>query len=248
MARRPWPSSPTLLEALVGALTASGQRYRVVPVVPGLDAQAPSTLGFDVRLTTQDAILARDTDDLSFSNLQTQRFVTNLSIPTAVGPFTIARGWASIDVNYRGRGFRFATTHLDAVSPPVQLAQAAELVLAAGNTPLPMILAGDFNSTADSSVNPTFPTYQTLINAGFADAWQIKRAPHPGFTCCQAPDLRNAMSLLNHRIDLVLLRGLAVSDISRVGDGPVDRTPSGLWPSDHAGLAATIRLPSTAGH
>ncbi|MFS4096321.1 hypothetical protein [Streptomyces sp. AF1A] len=27
-----------------------------------------------------------------------------------------------------------------------------------------------------------------------------------------------------------------------IGDRPGDRTPSGLWPSDHAGVAASLRL------
>ena len=42
-----------LLQSLVDALAALGQHYAVIAIVPGLDAQAPSTLGFFVRLTTQ---------------------------------------------------------------------------------------------------------------------------------------------------------------------------------------------------
>ena len=34
------------------------------------------------------------------------------------------------------------------------------------------------------------------------------------------------------------------ADISLIGNQPADRTASGLWPSDHAGVAATLRLPS----
>jgi endonuclease/exonuclease/phosphatase family metal-dependent hydrolase len=232
-----------LLQSLVDALAGLGQHYSVVAIVPGLDAQAPSTLGFDVRLTTQDAILAQsEPDDLKLSNLQIQHFGVNLTGPTPVGPITIWRGWASIDVKRPGHSFRFVTTHLDAVSPPVQLAQAMELVLTAGATTLPVIFAGDFNSTADSSLDPSFPTYQAIINAGFVDAWPIKRAPDPGFTCCQAPDLLNATSLLTHRSDLILFRGgFDVADIGLVGNTPADRTPAGLWPSDHAGVVATLR-------
>jgi hypothetical protein len=33
-----------------------------------------------------------------------------------------------------------------------------------------------------------------------------------------------------------------VLDIRRVGDQPGDRTPSGLWPSDHAGVIATLKI------
>jgi endonuclease/exonuclease/phosphatase family metal-dependent hydrolase len=236
-----------LLQSLVDALAGLGQHYSVVAIVPGLDAQAPSTLGFDVRLTTQDAILARnEPDDLKLSNLQIQQFGIKLTGATPVGPITIARGWASIDVKRHGRSFRFVTTHLDAVSPPVELAQAMELVRSAGATTLPVIFAADFNSTADSSLDPSFPAYQGIINAGFADAWLIKRAPDPGFTCCQAPDLHNATSLLNHRIDLILFRGgFGVADIKLIGTTSADRTPSGLWPSDHAGVVATLRIPGS---
>jgi Endonuclease/Exonuclease/phosphatase family len=236
-----------LLQSLVDALASLGEPYRAVAIVPGLDAQAPSTLGFDVRLTTQDAILVRvEPDGLTWSNLQIERFGVNLTVPSPIGPFTLPRGWASIDVRFRDRSFRFVTTHFDAVSPPIELAQASELVRTAGATTLPVIFAGDFNATADSSIDPSFPAYQAIINAGFADAWPIKRAPDPGFTCCQAPDVRNPTSLLNHRIDLVLFRGrFGVADISLVGNTPADRTPSGLWPSDHAGLVATLRIPDS---
>ncbi len=110
---------------------------------------------------------------------------------------------------------------------------------------MPVIFAGDLNSTADSSLDPSFPTYQAVINAGFTDAWQAKRAPDPGFTCCQAPNLLNATSLLNHRIDLILFRGaFGIADVNLIGNQPSDRTPSGLWPSDHAGVTATLTLPA----
>jgi len=47
------------------------------------------------------------------------------------------------------------------------------------------------------------------------------------------------------RIDLVLFRGaFGVADISLFGNQPADGTSSGLWPSDHAGVAATLLLPS----
>jgi Endonuclease/Exonuclease/phosphatase family len=235
-----------LLQSLVDALAGLGQPYRVVAIVPGFDAQAPSTLGFDVRLTTQDAILVRiEPDSLTWSNLQIQQFGVIATGLSPVGPIASPHGWASIDVKYRGRSFRFVTTHLD-VSPRVQLAQASELVRTAGATTLPVIFSGDFNATADSSLDPSFPAYQAIINAGFADAWPIKRAPDPGFTCCQAPDLLNTTSLLNHRIDLILFRGgFGVAHIGLVGNMPADRTPTGLWPSDHAGVVATLRIPDS---
>jgi hypothetical protein len=55
--------------------------------------------------------------------------------------------------------------------------------------------------SAISNVDPTFEVYQNFIRAGFKDAWN--RAPDPGFTCCQAANLRNPISQLTQRFDLV---------------------------------------------
>ena len=194
------------------------------------------------------AILVRAdrlSDDLKVSNLQIEQFGVKLAVPSAVGIIADPRGWAAIDVKTGGMKFRFVTTHLDSLSPPIRLAQTRELLLTAAKTSLPVVFAGDFNIAADTSLDPSFPAYQAMINAGFIDAWPSKRAPDPGFTCCQAENLLNPASLLNHRIDLILVRGpFDVADISLIGNQPADRTRSGLWPSDHAGVAVDLRLSS----
>ena len=151
-------------------------------------------------------------------------------------------------MTFEGRAFRFVATHLDTV-PAIQLAQVNELLLTAGDTTLPVVFSGDFNATADSSQDPTFATYQAVINSGFRDAWLQKHAPGPGFTCCQAPSLAIATSMLNHRIDLILDRGrFGITDIHLIGDKLSDRTASGLWPSDHAGVVTTLEIPGGDHH
>src|SRR5438270_3040580 len=47
------------LQSLQDELEKLGEHYRIAPIIPGFDAEAPSTLGFDVRLPTQEAILVR---------------------------------------------------------------------------------------------------------------------------------------------------------------------------------------------
>ena len=231
------------LKLLLLALYNLGEHYSVVAIVPGFDAQLPippalsTPPGFDARLTTQIAILARS--DLRLSNREVQGFLVNRTYPTAGGPVPNPRGWASVDVEKNGRKFRFATTHLE-TQDPVQFPQAHDLINGAGNTTLPVVFVGDFNVTANSAADPTFPVYQKFINANFVDAWPLNR---PGLTCCQAANLRNLASLLTHRLDLVLFRGaIQVLDIHLVGNKSSDRTPSGLWPSDHAGVVATLRV------
>jgi hypothetical protein len=56
--------------------------------------------------------------------------------------------------------------------------------------------------------------------------------------------LLNPVSELDRRIDPVLYRGgFTVREAAVVGDQVENRTPSGFWPSDHAGVVATLKLP-----
>jgi endonuclease/exonuclease/phosphatase family metal-dependent hydrolase len=246
-----------LAQLLIRELERLGHPYHLAAIVPGFDAQAPTSLGFDMRLTTQNAIIARADAELQLSNVQVQQFQAKLTVPLPGVGITITepRGWASVDVRIRDRAFRFVTTHLESVPPigaplaedllGIQMAQAQNLVAAAGDTPLPVIFAGDFNAVASDAADPTFRTYARLRAAGLSDAWNAVGHRDPGFTCCQAPEGRKAVSSLSERTDLVLLRGvLRVIGAELVGERPSDRTPSGRWPSDHAGVAVTLELPS----
>ncbi|WP_167530307.1 endonuclease/exonuclease/phosphatase family protein [Microbispora hainanensis] len=235
------------LQALLAELDRLGHHYETVGIMPGLDIEAPSTLGFDVRLTYRDVVIVRAdaARKITLSNRQVQTYVINSTQPSPVGAITDIRGWISVDATVCGRTFRFVNTHLDSTPPfTVQRAQAQELVASAANTRLPVVFVGDFNANASDPDDPTFATYRFLLDQGFADAWKLRRPGDPGFTCCQAPDLRNPVSSLTRRIDLVLFRGaFGVKNINVVGNREADRTPLGLWPSDHAGVVATLRLP-----
>jgi endonuclease/exonuclease/phosphatase family metal-dependent hydrolase len=235
------------VQILLDALAARGLHYEVVVQSINFDAELPSALGFDVRHTDREVILARSdlkTSDLKLSNAQGGNFVANCTIPSpATGPITIRRGWVAVDVKIRGKSFRLISTHLDNGCPmadpfAVQKAQATELLSGPAVTKLPVILVGDFNSPGDGSG----ATYNSIIAAGFDDA-AVEAGIGSLATCCQAPDLLNATSTLAQRIDFILFRGaFAVRGAETVGDSQADRTPSGLWPSDHAGVAGTVEL------
>jgi endonuclease/exonuclease/phosphatase family metal-dependent hydrolase len=139
---------------------------------------------------------------------------------------------------------RFVSTHLEPIlhpqlSPVIQGLQADELLNGPGNTNLPVVLVGDFNSNADGTGTPT---YSKIINAGFIDAWTIAGEGN-GFTCCQAENLLNQNSSLDERIDFIFFKSnFDVKKIEIVGNSQKDRTISGLWPSDHAGIVANLKL------
>ncbi len=174
-----------------------------------------------------------------------------------LGPLTLERGWIRVTTEHNGVPYHFLTTHLESQSLlPLQVAQASELIngVVAGLDGV-TIVAGDLNSDPENPGEPSWtPTYDEIIAAGFTDAWRGRGhgSRRSGFTCCQNPDLRNGPSLLDQRIDFVLVRSDDVSKSGKirgikkvevVGDEQEDRTPTlGLWPADHAGLVAVLKL------
>jgi endonuclease/exonuclease/phosphatase family metal-dependent hydrolase len=232
------------LDLLVGALADRGLHYEVVSVFTGTDAELPAGVppARDVRLTDRVAVLARTdekTADLKLSNARTGTYAAELAVPTVAGPIAIPRGWVSVDVKIRGAEFRFVTTHLEAFSPPARNAQAAELLGSPTATDLPVVLVGDMNSGPGADLG----AYGILVGGGFQDAWN----GGDGLTCCHAADLANPSPTLTKRIDLVLSKGgFETVSADVVGESSSDRTSNGLWPSDHAGVVTTLRIPAPA--
>jgi len=187
-----------------------------------------------------DVILVNDdTAGLHATNASTGRYVAQQVVQTLIGPVSFQRGWASIDGEFQGKEFRFATTHLEIEdSAAVQEAEGREFLAGPAKGGGAVIAVGDFNSAADGS---TTATYANLTKSWFTDAWALN-GDDPGLSCCQDPMLTNPTSLAHSRLDFVLTHG-AVSAVEAhmVGDSPFEAAPP-LWASDHAGLVATIRI------
>lgn len=244
------------LELLLDALETRGLHYEAAATVTNFDVEAPrldfSSPNFlqDIRLTDRDVILARTdlpSHVFSVSNPQGERFENNLVIDSLfLGQIVVYRGWTAVDVTRSGETVRVVNTHLERLYPPAQVAQGFELLAGPAETELPVILLGDLNSAAGAGGVPNesdTPTYDNIIAAGFVDAWSEKRGDDPGFTCCHAEDLLNTSVSFTERIDFVLVRGeFEISSVQVFGDDLEDRTPSGLWPTDHAGVRAVLRV------
>lgn len=231
-------------------LSARGTPYYVVAAGDAMHIELPMLRPEgveDVRMLLRDVLLARA--DVETSDARTGSYGAKLEVSVAGLPLAIPRGWASADASIGGRELHFVTTHLEAFHPLVQEAQAVELTALLEERARPTVLVGDLNSRADGSGTRS---YAIVTGAGFADAWRVANGDAPGYTCCQASDLRNEVSQLSHRIDFILVRdaleqayppivGTALAWL--VGEEPTDRLSSGLWPSDHAGVVAELRLP-----
>ena len=231
------------LKILVDSLAERGLIYEPVVVQNGTDIEAPGLIStglVDIRLTDRDVILARADRDFTLSNSNGAQFAAKLPLTTPFGPISIPHSWVSVDITFdNGDKARIVSTHLEPLSPIIQGLQADELLNGPANTHLPVALIGDFNSNADETGSPT---YTKLKNEDFIDAWLLK-GKGTGFTCCQADDLLNPNSSLTERMDLVMFRdNFEVKNIKIVGNSQEDRTISGLWPSDHAGIVASLNL------
>jgi hypothetical protein len=169
-----------------------------------------------------------------------------------LGPLQILRGWVTATVLIDGRRYALASAHPEAGHAAgyaeLRAAQLAEL-LGMVPTGMPAIVMGDLNDTFVS------PMYQAILAAGFTDVWTELRPGVAGATCCHADDLSEHVARFDQRIDYVFARGFGrppaglQGQISLAGEVPADRVAGPvhpLWPSDHAGLIATLLvLPGT---
>ena len=237
------------LASLQSELAAVGAPYDLVRSQQEADLEAPAGAPFfkDIRLTMRDAILVKAGlgDEVSLSNDQSANFNNNLTLTTGTGQqITVLRGWVSVDAVVNKRTFRFVDTHLEAFHPGVRAQQAQELVAGSGpvgSAPGKVVLAGDVNS------DPTQPfpdnlAYNVLIGAGMADTWLAANPSDPGLTCCFSELLNDpSASVFSSRIDDVLTKGaVGVTSARLYGTDPDNRAVGPLWPSDHAGVTATL--------
>lgn len=236
------------LAILLQALEHRGLDYEVAANVQNVDAEVPivwpgSPNGLaDIRLTDRDVILVRG--DVAWDQPQALNYAAKLPVTVGGQLLLIPLGFTSVRAVVGDRAFRFVNTHLESFSPLVQVPQTQQLLAMLGGEALPTVVVGDLNSEADGS---TTPTYGMMIASGFEDAWPPRGR---GETCCHAPDLTSRPSHFDERIDFILLRGdfgfgpggLAGSTQSWLtGMRPSERTDSGLWPSDHAGIFTVVR-------
>ena len=244
----PVPATDVLydyLEIYLNALQQAGLDYDVAVTGENIDIELPMFAGFnddgevildDVRLTDYDVILARS--DVKTSEAVSKRYYWELPANDLI---SIPSGYVAIKAQIGNQTYRFVNTHLDAGPvEDIRLGQAAELITDLAEETLPLILLGDFNTPA-----PENTTYQFMLNMGFNDVWLEKNQQYDcdGLTWGHDADLKNTEINFTERIDLVFYRNFdpVVGPVVILGDEYHNRTEDGLWPSDHAGIAAKLR-------
>jgi endonuclease/exonuclease/phosphatase family metal-dependent hydrolase len=242
------------LASLQAELAAIGSPYVLVKKQQEADIEGPTTLGMDIRLTQQDVILARkssvDDGSITWANEQSGQYPHNatfqLSLPLLGGLVSVesTRGYVAADFVVNKRAFRLVDTHLEAFHPGVRAQQAGFLASAGpANVGGKLVLIGDLNSDPNGSFPGSLAVNTLLGTFGFTDSWAQINPTDPGFTSgfgefVNDPDT----SAIDSRIDHVLTRGgVDISKSKVTGLDPSNRSPAGLWPSDHAGVVATLQ-------
>ncbi len=217
------------------ALARRGLAYDPVPVLELLDVEGPIATGSDVRLTDRLALLVRS--GVPVANPRGGAFSPDAlaRITVAGRTFVVPQGWVALDVTIGGRSIAVYDTHLDSSDAVARAAQAAELAALVAAEPAAAVVLGDLNARPGADAPSTL-----RAAAGLEDAWAAVRAWDPAPTCCWPEDLSLSSPAPDARVDYVLSRGLSVRTASAVGVEPADRTASGLWPSDHAGVVAAL--------
>ena len=160
-------------EELLKALKAAGPPYREVAGRDWFDFEAPTALGYDVRLTQRDVILVRDGSKVKLRKTFRGGFTNHFDPPTPVGVARQLRGWVGVDGTLAKKRFRFVTTHLEAYSPAIADQQMQQLLKGPlASKKRQSILVGDYNSAPGANANDRGTTradnaYDSAIKAGF---------------------------------------------------------------------------------
>jgi hypothetical protein len=217
-------------EVLLEALRGEGETYDAHASTPSFHGGAAvgtthtSVLGHNV-------ILVRRGSGVRVTGERVGGFGDRLQITTGTPDvvFEIERSWSAIDAELDGTPFRFVNTHHEAWDERTRDAQRDEIVDALAASSGPVVVVGDFNATPE----------QVGMPGEYVDAWTVAGAGE-GHTCGRPADLLGGE--LRHRIDYVWAREARVEECWIVGGDEDDRTATGLWPSDHAGVVARVRL------
>jgi endonuclease/exonuclease/phosphatase family metal-dependent hydrolase len=221
------------LPELLDALTRAGEPFDAHAVNTNFRGGGRVAEQESMEVVGANAVLVRRGGAVRVTGEETGDFTAMLRVPVGLDDLRvdIARSWGWVDAVADGQPFRFAVTHTEAYDAATRDAQRDELLARIGDPGVPVVLVGDFNSDPASVGVP----------APYADAWVAAgNDAAGGLTCCQAADLSNPVGALAGRIDYVWVRDAAVTGCRVFGDGPSDRSATGLWPSDHAGVVADL--------
>jgi endonuclease/exonuclease/phosphatase family metal-dependent hydrolase len=213
----------------------------------GSDATGPLGGEIDGRLTMRDVILRKVDSKVQVSDATGANYITMFK-PKIGGliELPVKRGWNSVEARIPGKKgdkaqFRFVNTHLEAFGEDtIREGQARELFAPGGplDTTKQVVLVGDLNSGTEARHNihgTDQLAFSALLGFGMNDNGAVQ-------SCCYS-DLFDPTEVFDHTVDHVMTKpALRTKRAYVTGNDPDERTPSGLWPSDHGGVVSKLKL------
>jgi hypothetical protein len=251
------------LELLLTALRRVGARYEVVNVQQQSDVEGPAanvlggfTDAANHRLTMHDVLLKRAGSAVKVEASGGQQYEAVLPFELGGMKYEFIRGYNWADVRLGAKRVRVINTHLESQLSSFAMWQAQELVTTRVLTAdRPVIMLCDCNSDPlNTTTKPGEPIpgikHQDpylFLRTVLDDAWLASGTADPGFTSGLNETVDEPPpASFTHRIDLVLTRGVGGAAMPAdkpviVGADPANRSETGLWPSDHAGVVVRVR-------
>ncbi|MFC7204544.1 endonuclease/exonuclease/phosphatase family protein [Haloferax namakaokahaiae] len=224
------------LAELSAALDARDSGYRVAISSENTDAALPAEIDGDeatVRLRDRDALLVAE--DVSVDDTSETTFDSALDVSFSESEsFRLARGFAAATVSLPDApAFDVLSTHLERASGAIRGAQADELVSWVRERSGPVVVAGDVNDEPGTGAYATLSEVLVPATDGIDE------------TCCRASDLSGGE--FSEAIDHVFSRGLTPLSAERftLSSTRVETDRGDLWPSDHAGVVASLEASET---
>jgi endonuclease/exonuclease/phosphatase family metal-dependent hydrolase len=252
------PATAVEIDFLALLRAQLGSSYKVAVVQEEFDAELPvdadandatgtgplaaAGADFDARLTMRDVILVRKGSKVKLGKTKVGHYKTRYEPNVGGIIIPVDRGWTSVEARVGKRKFRFLNTHLEAFGDPkIREAQAKELTKGPLRTSEQVILVGDLNSGDKKDNEPEKPGDELA----FAALTKFGMKNNGARQSCCYENLFDPALVFDHTVDHVLSKpGLATVKASVTGTNAAERTPSGLWPSDHGGVVSTVRLRS----
>jgi hypothetical protein len=250
------------LALLRDALVEAGEPYELVhsqvqsdvegPAWQGPDPFAEGADARDYRLTMRDVILKRFWSPVVVEAAGGDNYEAVLPFEVEGYKYEFVRGYNWADVTVGDEQVRVINTHLESQLSSFAMWQAQELVQ---TQVLPserqVVVLCDCNSDPlNDTTKPGEPIegikHQDpyfFLREHLNDAWLDTGTALPGFTSGLNETVDEpAPASFTHRIDLVLTRAVGgpVDRERIVGDDPANRSATGLWPSDHAGVVVRL--------
>ena len=200
----------------------------------------PRGADFDARLTMRDVILVRRASKLKLGKTRRGHFTTRYEPNVGGFVLPVDRGWASVEAKLGKKEFRFVDTHLEAFGDPHDPRGPGE---GAHHRPAEDLAPGDPGRRPQLGYRPPQRARAARRRPRLhgtrrlRDEGQRRRAE----LLLQRP-VRPRGHVRPHGRPRADQAGAQDGARRRDGQQAGERTPSGLWPSDHGGVVSTLRL------